>query len=343
MTLLQVLRGPRRFGARVLATLLAPQLAPLLVATALLSACGGGTSQVQAFKPARLLVLGDENSLLVNDGSNDGFKHGINDRRGSTVGKCLLQPTFVQQLATLYAFAFEACNPTAKAAQAFMHAQVGAKVDDAANGLAAQVNAITGLGATDLVVLLIGGNDVVELYERKRAGTLTAAQARADAVQRGKTAAAIVNRILATGARGLVVTVPDLGKSPYGINAKTGDAGATALLASLTTDYNAALRLGIDATAYDGRNYGLVLADDVVAAMVRFPTSFLASPANVVAAACTSASAKDCVLTDSAATSTLVTGASTNNYLWATDRLLGPIAHLQIGQQATSRAVNNPF
>jgi hypothetical protein len=32
-----------------------------------------------------------------------------------------------------------------------------------------------------------------------------------------------------------------------------------------------------------------------------------------------------------------------NTYLWATDRLLGPVALGQIGSQTLSRAMNNPF
>ena len=78
------LRTLSRRGARV--------LAPVVAAAALLSACGGGTSQVQAFQ----LVLGDETNLLVDDGSADGFKYSTNDRRGTTAGKCLLVPNIAQ-------------------------------------------------------------------------------------------------------------------------------------------------------------------------------------------------------------------------------------------------------
>lgn len=334
MTLLRTLN---RCGVRV--------LAPLVAAAALLSACGGGTSQVQAFVPARLLVVGDETNLLVDDGNADGFKFSINDRRGTTAGKCLLSPTVAQSVATFYGMVFAACNPTAATPKAFMHARLGAKVDDATTGLKTQVDGIADLGDSDMLIVMIGANDMIDLYQRKVAGEFTAATATAEAIRRGRAAATQINRMLASGARALVITIPDMGKSPFAVTANKTDAGAAALMSTFSSEYNAALRLGIDATDYDGRNYGLVLADDVVAAMDRFPNSFLASPSNITEAACPTVTADKCVLTDSDATTTVVAAANkaTNSYLWVSDRHLGAAAHSQISSQAVSRAANNPF
>ena len=331
------LRTLSRRGARV--------LAPVVAAAALLSACGGGTSQVQAFQPARLLVLGDETNLLVDDGSADGFKYSTNDRRGTTAGKCLLVPNIAQSVATFYGMVFAACNPTAATPRAFMQAQAGAMVDDAATGLKAQVDGVTDLGSTDMLVVMIGANDMIDLYQRKLAGEFTAATATAEAIRLGRVAATQINRMLATGARALVITIPDMGKSPFALAADKTDAGAAALMRTLSSEYNAALRLGIDATDYDGRNYGLVLADDVMAAIDRFPTSYLNSPSNITEPACPAVTADKCVLTDDVATTTLVAAANanTNSYLWASDRHMGAAAHVQIGAQAVSRAANNPF
>ena len=331
-----LLRDLRRFGVRV--------LAPVAAAAAVLVACGGGTSQVTTFTPDRLLVVGDETNLIVNDGSNDGFKHGINDRRGTAVGKCLLLPNVAQQLASLYGFVFAQCNPAAATPKAFFHAIAQARVDDTATGLAAQLAGIGALGSQDLVLVTVGANDVIDMYERVKSGLIpTAAAASTEARRRGGVAAAQVNAILATGARALVVTVPDLGLSPYATKARLTDTTAVTVLGQLTANFNAALRTQIDSGAYDGRNYGLVLADDIVTAMNRFPTSYLASPYNVTVAACTTAQVSNCVLTDSAATTTLVSDASSTSHLWASDRHLGPAAISQIAQQALSRAVNNPF
>lgn len=331
-----LLRDLRRFGVRV--------LAPVAVATAMLVACGGGTSQVTAFVPDRLLVVGDETHLIVNDGNNDGFKYGINDRRGTAAGKCQLLPNVAQQLANLYGFVFEQCNPTAAAPKAFLHAIAQAKVDDATTGLEKQLAGIGALGPQDLVLVTVGANDVIDLYERVKSGLITtAAAASTEARRRGGVAAAQVNTILGQGARALVITVPNLGLSPYATAAKATDTTAVTLLTQLAADYNAALRTQIDSASYDGRNYGLILADDIVAAMHRFPSSYLASPYDVAVAACTSAQPTDCVLTDDATTTTLVSGASATSHLWASDRHLAPSAISQIAQQTLSRAVNNPF
>ena len=63
----------------------------------------------------------------------------------------------------------------------------------------------------------------------------------------------------------------------------------------------------------------------------------------MVAAACTTVDPRDGVLSTAPGASTLVPGAALSNYLWASDRLLGPAAHLRIGQQAQARAIKNPF
>ncbi len=325
----------RRLSVRV--------LAPVALAAALLAACGGGTSQVEAFKPTRVIALGDENSVIVNDGTNDGFRYTINDRRGTTVGKCALLPIFVQSLASYYGYVYEQCNPAAATPKAFIRAIAGAKVDDPASGLAQQVAASGTLGKGDLVSLMIGANDVIELYERVQAGAISSADAVLEVERRGTRAAEQVNAILSTGARAIIVTIPDMGLSPYAANANKTNPGASALLSRLTTDFNGFLRTRINATAYDGRNYGLVLADDIVAAIAKTPTAFLSAPASAATAACTTASVLDCKVTDNTTTTTLVTGALTTSHLWASDRHIGPEVHARIGQQMQQRAANNPF
>ena len=348
----------RRLGARV--------LAPVALAAALLSACGGGTAQVEAFKPDRLIVLGDENSLIEDyvdaEGKHDGFKYTVNDRSATTSGKCLTLPSAAQSVASLYGFVFPQCNPNAITPLAFTLAARGATVGSVTTGLAVQlqnVKAVTqgnDLGAKDLVMLLIGANDIIELYERTLAG-LSPANAQAEAGRRGTLAADQVNdAILATGARALVITVPDLGLSPYAVNANKTNPGASSLLSSLTYEFNAYLRTRIDASRFDGRNYGLVLADDIVAAMSKLPASFLTAPAVGNLAACdiadglsadaVASAVLKCNTTATVSSATevkLVDGANSGSHLWASDRHLGPSAHSRIGAQAQSRAATNPF
>ena len=326
-------RDLRRLGARL--------LAPTVVCAAVLTGCGGSTSQVTAFAPERLIVLGDETSVIVNDGSNDGFRYTLNDRRSTTAGKCLASPTIVQAVANQYGFAFAECNPRALTPKAFNFAMVGATVEDPRSGLDAQRTAVAKLGPTDLVTVMIGGNDIIALYERVRAGTLTDGDALEEAKRLGRSAAATVSGVLATGARALVMTVPNVSLTPYALNAGKTDASAISLLDRLSYDYNGSLRTSI--LPNDGRNFGLVLADDIVAVMHQKPSAYLESPYNVTTAACTKAHVRDCVLTTDPTTTTLVAGVTMLNHLWASDRHIGPAAHSRIGQQALARAVNNPL
>lgn len=328
-----LLRELRRRGARV--------MAPLALSTALLAACGGGTSQVDPFKPARVIAFGDENSVIVDDGTHDGFKYSINDRRGTTAGKCTALPIFTQSLAALYGFVFEQCNPNALVPKAFAYAVTGARIDDPVSGLAAQIAAVTDLGATDMVSVMIGGNDVIDLFEQVRDGTRSSTDAIAEAQQRGRRAADMISALLATGAHAIVITNPDLGLSPYARAQELAYPGAAALLSKLAYELNGYLRTSVEPN--DGRFWGMVLADDVVAAMAKVPTAFLSTPSNATEAACTTASAIDCVINDDSTLSSLVAGAGSTSHLWADDRHLGPSAHSLIGQRVQSRAINNPF
>jgi hypothetical protein len=330
----------RRLGAWV--------LAPLVVTAALLAACGGGTEQVVKFKPDRLFVFGDDNSVIENNGSNDGFKYTVNDRSLATAGKCLVLPTFVQDVALLYGFVFEQCNPLSVTPKAFVRAARLAKVADVALQVANQRD----MNARDIATFMVGINDLIDIYEQmpKTAGLTDANNkaAIAEAGRRGAQAAAVVNTLLGTGARGLIFTVPDISLSPYAVLVNKKLPGSGALLASMSYEFNAYLRTSINANAFDGRNYGLVLADDIVAAMHRLPTSYLTTPSVSNITACrdvvdggTGADVAAQVLACN--TTTLVTSATSASHLWASDRHIGPNAHQRIGAQATARAANNPF
>lgn len=314
-------------------------LSGLLAAT--LVACGGGTSQVQAFTPTRLIVFGDENSLLVNDGANNGKKYSINGMDSTPARDCLLLPVWSQALATYYNFVFAECNKAAATPQAFMRARLGAKVDDVSTGIAAQLAAQAAAASAvklgDMVVVMLGANDVIELSDKVQAGTLTADAALIEVRARGDRLAAAINNLLATGARAIVSTVPDMGLSPYALAQEKIKAGAAARMSALTFEFNSRLRTGIDPTRFDGRNYGLILADDVIQAMARYPTSYVLT--NVVDGVCAVA-LPNCT---SATADLIASDATSANYLWADDRHLGPTAHSYIGSQAVSRAANNPF
>jgi outer membrane lipase/esterase len=332
-------RDLRRIGARL--------LAPTALVALLLAACGGDSEQVEAFVPARLIVLGDENSIIDDDPDGDGihdadgFKYTINDRRGTGTGKCRTESNIVQYIATQYNFVFAECNPAGVTPRAFIHARVGATVDHPLTGLEAQRASVKDLGPSDMVSVMIGTNDIIEVYELVRAGKLPGNDPIGEIRRRGKVAADQISAVLATGARALVMTVPDVSLSPYAFEASKTDSGAKPFLHDLSYEYNGSLRTSI--VPNDGRNYGLVLADDIVTAMYQDPTTYLDDPSVVNFAACTTIDVRNCQITDSAATTTLVSGATASNFLWAGDRHLSPEAHMRIGQQAQVRAVNNPF
>jgi phospholipase/lecithinase/hemolysin len=135
-----------------------------------------------------------------------------------------------------------------------------------------------------------------------------------------------VNRLAAANVRTILVTVQDVGLTPY-----ARSRNESARLTCLTADFNARVRVDI---LQDGRFIALVLADDLTQAMTRVPAAF--SLTNVTDAACSVAS-PDCT------TATLVSGATATSNLWADDRHLGPQAHANIASFAITRARNNPF
>jgi outer membrane lipase/esterase len=331
-----VLRDPCRAGARL--------LAPLALTAMIVTACGGGTEPVQAYRPNRLVVFGDETSALVDDGNQNAWKYTVNGIDPITnVRDCNLLQNWVQVLAAAYGFVFAECNPGGVTSpKAVMRAQPGARVEDPAIGLEQQISTElgNGLGTGDLVTVMIGANDIVDLYNQIQNGTLSQPDAIAEARRRGAVTAGQVNRLLAINTRVILATVPDMGKTPFAVSADKLVAGSSGLLYNLTYEYNAYLRTSIDSAKYDGRNYGLVLADDMVGAAVSSPTSYLTAPANVTDPLCVVAlpfctSAPSDLSTDP--------GASTNSYLWADELRVGPTMHSRMGSSAVARATTNPF
>lgn len=330
MTVLNVLRRPGWLAG----------LSVALATAGLLAACGGGTSQVEPFRPGRVITFGDETSVIVNDGANNGRKYSVNGVDTNGVRDCTLQPLWVQSITDNYGFVYAECNKAAATPRAFMRAKIGAKVDDPTLGMAQQIaeqlSSGDGFKSNDLVTILIGANDIIELNEQVRAGSLSAADATAEAKRRGVHLAERINTILAAGAKALVVTIPDMGLSPYAIKLEKTSAGTQARMSSMSYDFNAAVRTNIDQTRFDGRNYGLVLADDTVKSIARFPGSF--GYGNVTDGVCLVA-LPNCT----SAAADLVSGATLDGYMWSDDLHLSPSLHSRIGSQALTRALNNPF
>ncbi len=321
-------------------------LAAVLTGAGLLASCGGG-GQIVPFVPTRVLAFGDDLSAL----EADGRKYSINAFRQVTASNgtvtedpttldCLRNPLWVQDVAASYGLAFDRCLGTATTATGQVLARNGHKVAD----FAAQIAAVQGnaLGELDLALVMVGMNDILELYDvvrlnpaADRAALL--AQARA----RGAALGAQLNQLALRGPAVVVLTVPDIGLSPFaqGQNTSSGDPTRSLLISQLVEVFNNRMSVEL---INDGRLIGLVYADIEVQNHVRFATSF--GLVNVVAPACTTA-LPDCTTATlvPANTTTGTAAATASTWLWADSLRLSPFAHSRLGQLAVSRARNNPF
>ena len=312
-------------------------LAALWLGLSLLASCGGGTSAYDAFVPLRLFAFGDEASVLTtaapagrNYGINGLNNNGTADDATDDYFDCTAQPNWVQSLGYYYSFVFAECNPKAVESKARNWSAPGARVAEVAAQVDAQV-AAGGFRDKDVATVLVGVNDVLELY-RQYDGSNEAALL-AEVRERGNRAAAIVNRLIALGAKVILANIPDMGLTPL---AKTEQAAHTdtdraALLTRLSGAFNE--RLGVS-ILIDGRYVALVQMDQRVQAVVRSPGSFTMT--NASDAACTTPP-PDCTST------TLVTGAGASTYLWAGEVLLSYAGQAQLASLAIARAQRNPF
>jgi len=298
------------------------------VAAILMAGCGGGTSQFEPFAPEQYVVFGDESSLILPDGR----RHTVNPLNATTGAiDCATQPIWTQAVANQFGFVFAECNPTgATNFQALMRAAAGARVDDVKLQIDNQV-ANGGFAAKTLTTVMVGSNDIVELY----AGYphQTEAQLVAEARARGARLAQQVNRLVELGPRVIVSTMPDIGLSPYALaqNASTGDGGRSALISRLVAAFNASVRTNI---LNDGRYVGLVLADETVQSIVKLPEVF--GVTNATSAVCTTG-------LPACTEQTLVESGSSAAWLWADELRMAYGGHLRLGSLAVSRAVGNPF
>jgi outer membrane lipase/esterase len=304
----------------------------------LLVSCGGGSSQVDPFKPTRVLAFGDELSLV----ESDGRKHSINGFKQTTAADgtvtesateldCTRYPVWTQSVATSFGLPFANCLGAAATAGGQMLARTGDKVAD----LAAQIAAVQGAAFNDddLALVMIGMHDVLELYgqypTRGKAELLAAAEARGVALGQQ------INALAQRGPAVVVLTVYDLGLTPFALaqNTSTGDATRSGFLTQLTAAFNDSMSITL---INDGRLIGLALPDIDLQNNVKFPTSF--GLTNVVAPACRT----DAVL-PGCNTKTLVDTATATTWLWADNLHPSPAFQARLAAAAETRARSNPF
>lgn len=299
-----------------------------LCAAAALLGCGGGTSQYEPFKPDQYIAFGDESSLI----QADGRRYTVNPLTTAGAIDCRVEPIWTQAVAVNYGFVFAECNPDASTElKARMRAVAGARADDLKTQIDNQIATGGGFGGKTLVTVMLGVNDVLELYasypQRSEEDITTELRAR------GVRLAQQINRMIDLGARVIVATPLDPGVSPYGLAQKAAftDTDRSALLSRLVSAFNGRVRVTV---LNDGRFLGLVLADEIVQSMSKAPSAYGLSDA--AAAVCTTA-LPNCT------SATLVANGTSGTYLWADGTRMAYAGHLQLGTLAVSRANNNPF
>jgi outer membrane lipase/esterase len=294
---------------------------------ALLAACGSSTTE-SAITPERFIAFGDANS----DVGQKGTRYTVND--GSVNNWTL-------QVAANFGKPLTAASAGGKS-YAAGNARVKAKPDAAGNAstltITEQIDAFLASGsfaAHDVVILSGGISDVIAGMAAVQAGTQTEAAMVAAARQAGEDMAAQVRRLVAAGAKYVVVTgTYDLSKTPW---AKA--IGREALLTDASSRFNDGLLVGIvdlganvlyvDSAYYVNlytgvpANYGFNNATTAVCTSVDATNGIGIGAGKVNSALCTP--------------STLLAGANQASYVFADPVYLTPAAQRQFGTYAYDR------
>jgi hypothetical protein len=309
----------------------------------LLASCGGGEQKV-AFEPTRYLVFGDEMSVLTRPGSN-GLKYTVNavdsDGEATCNTNTSSQPArlWTQVVASAFDFVFEECNPSAQTPNGFIYARPGAKSADFVTQLAAARAVHGSVGCNDLMSVLIGTNDVIDLFETQYLAHPTSSTAQAvtnELSARGARLGRAITELTANnGSNILVSTIPLINQTPYGLRQDALHPGKNvqSVLNDFSTAFNTALRINIP---NDGSRWGLVELDALINAAVRNPgnygiTNWTVGVCAVELPNCNNVAAD------------LVSGGNALTWLWASDRWIGWKAHENLGSFARQRARGNPF
>ncbi len=330
-----------------------------LLALGLLASCGGGTEQITPFEPKRMLVLGDEMSVLT-PAPLPGRKYSPNVLNSdNTALDCSSRRIWHQFVAEEYNFSYVECNPNDKPNNnAKIYAEVGAKVSDLPAQLArARLENEGEWSNTDLFMVLIGANDVLDLYENVYLANPTSATH--DAVinelqQRGVRLAKFINQLTradqgdVTGPKLIVSTMPLMNLTPYAIQQANlhPNLNVRGELKDFSNAFNTAMRAGDtndgkNGIFNDGRFIGLIELDGILQAGVNDPGQY--GLTNITQAVC-AVELPDCTVSGTDSTQgTLVNGGNAETWLWASDLWMGWTAHRRLGDFARGRALGNPF
>jgi outer membrane lipase/esterase len=299
------------------------------IGLALLASCGGSGQQVEPFVPTRVLVFGDEQSLV----EADGRKYSINILDENLALSCAAGPVWTQSLAANFGIVFPGCPGTVAQPQGRMYATVNAKVADVAVQISSHLGG-DNFSRTDLVTVFAGLHDILELYAqfpgRSRNDLLQ------DAGAAGTALAQQINRIARADGRVIFVTLQDMGRTPFALAqriANPGDIDRVALLSDMTKSFNDKLK---DVVINDGRLIGRVDEDQLSQVITSNPGT--SGFANTTDAACLST-----VALANCTNVTLVPNATVTSFYWADPTHLSTGAQASLGQAAQVRARGNPF
>ena len=306
-------------------------LAGGVLASSLLASCGGG-EQVQTFLATRVIAFGDESSIINTNGS----KYTVNALvSGSTATiDCSSNPIWIQSVAAAYGLVFPQCNPNVvNDPVSRIYAVNGAKVADLTTQIDLQL-AAGGFADGDLVTVLVGANDIVAQFAEYPATGQDQLLANVDAA--GTELAAQVNRLADLGAKVLISTLPDMGRTPFAGDRSVGSTNSSpALLTALSTRFNDAMLANL---TNDGHKIGLIQLDQYLIAVDNATQAGVGTYANTTLASClTSAPLPTCT------TNTQVADAVGAVWLWADALRLGASGQSALGSLAVTRAQNNPF
>ncbi len=320
----------------------------------LLTSCGGGGGSGTNYLPTRLIAFGDEFSVIVRQSDSplaiDAKKYGINGfTESTTTPDCYTNPLWIQIIALQYGLVFAECNDIpAATTTAFIKAAAGATVADVVTQITNFLASPAGtLVKSDLVTIMVGTNDVLELYRSVRSGGLSEADALSQAADRGELLAKQFDRVTKYGsndkARALYVLIPNVGDTPfaYAEESGAGGAGSRTLLTSLTRAFNDQLRSKI---TINGRSIGQInLFDTFVNIVNNAKSAAKAGILNITDSACVPDDLLQCTSSTLQPAIGTAEAASDRTWLWAKDVYFGPIGHSLLSNGAISIINNNPF
>lgn len=359
-----------------------PWCAAAGVFLAALAACGGGDTASE-FSPQRLVVLGDESSLITDgttaypatlaDGVTPhpkagqtipaGQKYSVNgldavapppmppasappvvDNDPPGPIDCRVDRIWVQRVADEFGFEFEQCNNDPAGTP--QRGIIYAEAGARVADLAAQIaqhEASGGFESTDLVTVFIGQHDVLDIY----AGVTAAEQCRTVVASPDQSGSAA--RLARERGAALASQINGIARGGAGgrvLFVTVPDQGATPLGRRQPTDFDRRQCLRSLSDAFNAGLRSAVVQDGRQLGLVAIDEQvqrILEDPDRFDYENASEAACRPDAPLPDCTSATLQDEATENRFLWADDLRFGPDLHELLGDLATSRVRNNPF